>query len=119
MNKHKSASDAELRHHTEMMVRLLFCIYCAWVHCSICFPSRYHRFYNWQNTSSNVYPFFLHFFCFSFVQLREREHLSELQRIEEEISRQRLSTLNSLEAAAKDEMDLMDKVRFIICCFSC
>ena len=29
MNKHKSASDAELRHHTEMMVRLLFCMYFA------------------------------------------------------------------------------------------
>ncbi len=67
MNKHKSASDAELRHHTEMMVR-------------------------------------------------EREHLSELQRIEEDISRQRLATLNSLESAARDEMDLMDKVRGDDCC---
>ena len=62
MNKHKSASDAELRHQTEMMVR-------------------------------------------------EREHLAELQRLEEEISRQRLATLTSLESAAKDEMELMDKVR--------
>lgn len=62
MNKHKSASDAELKHQTEMMVR-------------------------------------------------EREHLAELQRLEEEISRQRLATLTSLENAAKDEMDLMDKVR--------
>lgn len=55
-----------------------------------------------------TYPFSVIFSLY--VQLREREHLSELQRIEEEISRQRLSTLNSLEAAAKDEMDLMDKV---------
>lgn len=48
-------------------------------------------------------------------QIREREHLSELQRIEEEISRQRLNTLNSLETAAKDEMDLMDKVSCYWC----
>ena len=61
MNRHKSASDAERQHQTEMMVR-------------------------------------------------EREHLSELQRIEEEISRQRLATLTSLETAARDEMDLMDQV---------
>lgn len=59
MNRHKTASDAELRHQTEMMAR-------------------------------------------------EREHLAELQHIEEEISRQRLATLNSLENAAKDEMELMD-----------
>lgn len=63
MNKHKSASDAEQKHQTEMMIR-------------------------------------------------EREHLAELQRLEEEISRQRLATLTSLETAAKDEMELMDKVRF-------
>lgn len=62
MNKHKSASDAEVRHHLEMMAR-------------------------------------------------ERAHLAELQRIEEEISRQRLGMLTTLESAAKDEMDLMDKVR--------
>ena len=63
-----------------------------------------------------TYPFSVTFSLY--VQLREREHLSELQRIEEEISRQRLSTLNSLEAAAKDEMDLMDKVcvSFLMCC---
>jgi hypothetical protein len=69
MNKHKNASDAELRHQTEMMVR-------------------------------------------------EREHLAELQRIEEEISRQRLATLNSLEAAAKDEMELMDRVSLVPFCLS-
>ena len=69
--------------------------------------------------SSNVatYPISVTFSLY--VQLREREHLSELQRIEEEISRQRLSTLNSLEAAAKDEMDLMDKVGYIIYCTFC
>lgn len=69
MNRHKSASEAELRHQTEMMVR-------------------------------------------------ERAHLAELQRIEEEISRQRLATLTSLETAAKDEMDLMDKVRNLFCYIS-
>lgn len=83
MNRHKSASDAELRHQTETM-------------------------------------------------MRERAHLAELQRIEEEISRQRLATLTSLENAAKDEMELMDRVRLcrllvliyssegkysVLCCF--
>jgi hypothetical protein len=66
MNKHKSASDAELRHQADMMAR-------------------------------------------------ERTHLAELQRIEEEISRQRLATLTSLESAAKDEMDLMDRVSVVLC----
>jgi hypothetical protein len=59
MNRHKSASEGELKHQSEMMVR-------------------------------------------------EREHLGDLQRIEEEISRHRLTTLTSLENASKEEMELMD-----------
>jgi len=39
---------------------------------------------------------------------REKRHLSDLLKIEEEISTQRLNTLNALEVAARDEMVLMD-----------
>ena len=40
---------------------------------------------------------------------REKRHLSDLVKIEEDISTQRLNTLNALEVAAKDEMVLMDR----------
>lgn len=40
----------------------------------------------------------------------EKNHMKELQRIEEEISQQRMKTLNSLESAAVQEMDVLDRV---------
>lgn len=43
------------------------------------------------------------------VMLKERLHLEELQRIEEEISLQRINLLKSLEVIAKEQMDAMDR----------
>jgi hypothetical protein len=40
----------------------------------------------------------------------EQTHLRELQKIEQEISRQRISSLNSLESTAAEEMELMDHI---------
>ncbi len=41
---------------------------------------------------------------------QEKAYLYELQRIEEEISLQRIRSLNSLENITKTEMDVMEKV---------
>ena len=40
----------------------------------------------------------------------EKKHLFDLQRIEQEISRQRVHSLNTLETTAAEEMELMDRL---------
>ena len=40
---------------------------------------------------------------------KEKAHLRELHRIEEEISLHRIKQLNALESAAKEEMELLDR----------
>lgn len=40
----------------------------------------------------------------------ERKYLRELQQIEEQISSQRIATLQALELSANEELDLMDRL---------
>jgi hypothetical protein len=44
------------------------------------------------------------------IMEKEKQHLIQLQTIEEEISKQRIGSLKSLEKAAQDEMLLVDKI---------